>query len=300
MRVVLLGAAAGGGLPQWNCACRNCTLVRSGKIVSSTQSSVAFSADGIHWFLINASPDLSRQIEGASGLQPRAGQGRNSPIEGILLTNADLDHVLGLVLMREGNRLQIHAPVGIREALVTGLNFDSLAGAFGGVDWHPPSETDLQPLFLGNGEKSGLSYRALILSYDPPLYAKTATGVQSIAYEIRDTHGDGRLVVAPDVASISPAFLEALSKADAVLFDGTFWSSDELREVKDSARSSEQMGHLPISGGSLDILRDLPAKHKIYVHINNTNPVWRPDSFERKEVEQRGIRIGHDGLEFEL
>jgi pyrroloquinoline quinone biosynthesis protein B len=300
MRVVLLGAAAGGGLPQWNCACQNCTLVRAGKVAPSTQSSVAFSADGLRWFLINASPDLPRQIESLPNLQPRSTQGRNSPLEGILLTNADLDHVLGLILMREGNRLQIHAPAGVREALATGLNFESLAGAFGGADWHLPPEDDLRPLFLSNGEKSGLSYRAIALSHDPPLYAKSATGIQSIAYEIRDAGGGGRLVVAPDVASIFPAFLRILDAADAVLFDGTFWSSNELREIKKSASSSEEMGHLPISGGSLDILRDLPAKHKIYVHINNTNPIWRSDSFERREVELRGIQVGYDGLEFEL
>jgi pyrroloquinoline quinone biosynthesis protein B len=143
-------------------------------------------------------------------------------------------------------------------------------------------------------------YRAHRLSDDPPRYAKTVGGTQSVAYEIHDLQTDRRLVVAPDVASVSSIFLQALNETDAVLFDGTFWSSTELQEVQSKARTSEQMGHLPISSGSLDILRKLPARHKIYMHINNTNPIWQPDSPERKEVEQAGVQIGHDGLEFEL
>jgi pyrroloquinoline quinone biosynthesis protein B len=300
MRVVLLGAAAGGGLPQWNCACRNCTLARAGEIPVSTQSSVAFSVDGARWFLINASPDLPRQIESSPFLQPEAGSGRHSPIEGVLLTNADLDHVLGLILMREGGRLQIHAPAGISEALVCGLKFDALAEAYSGADWHLPPEGDFRPLALRDDEKSGLNYRMHLLSNDPPRYAKSAGGIQSGAYEIHDPRTGGRLMVAPDVASVSPALWEALHESDAVLFDGTFWSNNELRGFQRNARTSEQMGHLPISGGSLEILRQLPARHKIYVHINNTNPVWQPDSLERKEVEQSGIQIGYDGLAFEL
>jgi pyrroloquinoline quinone biosynthesis protein B len=298
VRIVVLGAAAGGGLPQWNCACRNCASARAGQIPASTQSSVAVSADGIHWFLVNASPDLPRQIESSPFLHPQ--ENRHSPIDGILLTNADLDHVLGLVLMREGGRLQIHAPPGIREALAGGMNFDALTAAFAGADWHAPSESDLHPLLLRDGAKSGLTYRAHRLADDPPRYAPAARGTQSVAYEIQDTDTGGRLIVAPDVASVPPAFLQALNRADAVLFDGTFWSSTELRESQPAARTSEQMGHLPISTGSLDLLRELPARHKIYLHLNNTNPVWQPDSIERKQVEQAGLRIAHDGLAFEL
>jgi len=300
MRVVLLGTAAGGGLPQWNCACRNCSDARTGKIPSSTQSSVAVSADGGHWFLINASPDLPRQIESTPALQPRAGEARHSPIQGVLLTNADLDHVLGLFLMREGGHLQINAPAGVREALIRGLNFASIAEAFGCVDWRTPPEDESLPLLLSSGEKSGLSHRAITLSDEPPLYAKSAAGSQSVAYEIEDASTGGRLLIAPDVASVSPSLLQALTKADAVLFDGTFWSSDELIQIKSSARTSEQMGHLPISGGSLEILRNLSARRRVYLHINNTNPIWRPDSPERQQVEQAGIMVGYDGLEFSL
>jgi len=300
MRVVLLGTAAGGGLPQWNCACPNCAAARAGKIPSSTQSSVAISADGERWFLINASPDLPRQIEAAPALQPRAGQTRHSPIAGVLLTNADLDHVLGLFLMREGGRLQVHTPAGVRDALLRGLNFASVAEAFGGVDWRTPPANESLPLLLPSGEKSGLGYRALTLSDEPPLYAKSASRAQSVAYEITDTSTGGRLLIAPDVASVSPGLQQALAEADAVLFDGTFWSSDELIQIKTSARTSEQMGHLPISGGSLEILRNLPARHRVYLHINNTNPLWRPDSPERHQVEEAGVEVGHDGLEFSL
>ena len=261
---------------------------------------MAISADGIHWFLVNVSPDLPRQIEASPFLQPRKGPVRNSPIEGALLTNADLDHVLGLILMREGARLQIHAPAGVREALGQGLNFETLAGAFGGADWHEPPESGVQPLLLRNGKESGLNYRAYLLSNDPPRYAPSVGGAQSVAYEIHDARTGKRIMIAPDAAAISPSFLEALNQADAIFFDGTFWSSNELRELQDSARTSEQMGHLPIAGGSLDVLRKLPARHKIYLHINNTNPIWRTDSSEGKQVEAAGIQIGYDGLELEL
>lgn len=217
-----------------------------------------------------------------------------------MLTNADLDHVLGLVLMREGEQLQLHAPAGIREALANGLNFDALAGAFCGVDWHLPSEASFLPLRLRGEEKSGLDYRAHRLSDEPPRYALSAGGTQSVAYEIRDAGTGRRLIVAPDVGSVSADFQKVLSEADAVLFDGTFWSSNELGEFRKNARTSEQMGHLPIAGGSLEVLRKLSARHRIYLHINNTNPIWQPDSPERQAVEEAGLQIGYDGLEFEL
>lgn len=298
MRVIILGAAAGGGLPQWNCACANCAAARTGEIAASTQSCVAIGTEQGGWFLINASPDLPRQIEATPVLQPQAG--RHSPIEGVLLTNADLDHVLGLFLLREGGKLSVHAPDGVRDVLVRGLNFDSVAQAFGGIDWHASPESKAKPLLLRNGEKSGLRYRAIALSNEPPLYARGALGLQSVAYEIEDEGTGKRLVVAPDVAEVSPELLDSMTKADAILFDGTFWSSRELIEVKPSARTAEEMGHLPISDGSLEILRKLPARHRIYLHINNTNPIWRPDSLERLEIEKGGITIGSDGLEFEL
>jgi pyrroloquinoline quinone biosynthesis protein B len=180
------------------------------------------------------------------------------------------------------------------------LNFESILGAFAGTDWRTPPENESLPLLLPSGEKSGLSYRALTLSHEAPLYAKSAAGAQSVAYEINDASTGGRLLIAPDVASVSPGLLQALTEADAILFDGTFWSGDELIQIKNSARTSEQMGHLPISGGSLEILRNLPAQHRVYLHINNTNPILQPDSPERQQVEQSGMAVGYDGLEFQL
>jgi pyrroloquinoline quinone biosynthesis protein B len=264
---------------------------------------VALSADGQNWFLINASPDLRAQIEAFSGLQPSAQTSRNSPIAAVLLTNADLDHVLGLFLLREKSSLRVHAPESVFQVLARELRLVDVLKPFCRLDWQDTSGDSPRSLLLENGERSGLKYRALPLSTQAPPYASSSTsgeGTQSVAYEIVDERSGGRMIVAPDVASITPELLLAMKTADAVLFDGTFWSNDELPNVTGKARTADDMGHLTVRDGSLTVLRDLKARHKIYLHINNTNPILNPDSSERAAVERAGIVVGHDGLEFEL
>ncbi|MCE0523308.1 MAG: pyrroloquinoline quinone biosynthesis protein PqqB [Methylacidiphilales bacterium] len=289
-------------MPQWNCHCPNCRDARAGWLASLTQSSVALSADGKAWFLVNASPDLRTQIEAFPGLHPQGPSLRQSPIEAVLLTNADLDHVLGLFLLREGNCLSIHATGAVRETLSKGLRLDALLGSFCGATWHEPPFDDHQPLKMRDGTKTGLSYRTIALAQTQPLYFRegAAKGAQSVAYEIRDDRTGGRLLIAPDVESLTPELTAALEKADAILFDGTFWSNDELQRVNGTARTALEMGHLPIETHSLKALRGLRARHRIFLHINNTNPILRPGSPERKEIEAANLTVGHDGLEFEL
>ena len=289
-------------MPQWNCNCANCHQARAGRLAPATQSGIALSADGLSWFLVNASPDLRVQIEAFPGLHPSGPSSRHSPIEAVLLTNADLDHVLGLLLLREGDSLPIHATHAVRETLIKGLRLEMLLGSFCGVTWHEPPLGSFSPLPSRTGKASGLSYRALALANAKPLYFQesSAEGAQSIAYEIRDERTGAKLLIAPDVERITPEFLNALREADAVLFDGTFWSNDELQRIKGGSRTALEMGHLPIQTQSLEVLRELPARHKILLHINNTNPVLRPGSPERAEVEAAGITVGHDGLELEL
>jgi len=241
-------------------------------------------------------------MEAFSGFHPSIASSRNSPLEAVLLTNADLDHVLGLVLLREGDRLNLHATPAVRETLVNGLHLEKLLGSFCGVNWHEPPLETFSPLPAHSGKESGLSYRALALASAQPLYWREgpSDGAQSIAYEIRDDRTGKILLIAPDVERITPELEAALRRAEAILFDGTFWSNDELQLVREGARTALEMGHLPIQTHSLEILRGLSSRHKILLHINNTNPILRPDSPERAEVEAAGITVGYDGLELDL
>lgn len=288
-------------MPQWNCACPNCAAARAGQIRPRTQSSVAVSDGHGAWFLINASPDLRAQIEANPDLQPTTGSGRNSPIAGVLLTNADLDHVLGLFLLREGGLLNIHATADTQSALDLSLGLNDILNAMCGTLWHKPPTARPAKLAAQDSGMPTLSYRAIELPGPPPRYvAKRSKGVHSVAYEIRDEQTGGRLVVAPDVAGVNRSLQEALTKSDAVLFDGTFWSEEELSVAKPGASAAREMGHLTINGGSLPILERLKARHRIYIHINNTNPVLALGSPERAQVEAAGVVVGYDGLEFEL
>ena len=264
---------------------------------------MAFSADGKTWFLVNASPDLRSQIESCPGLQPSTQMLRSSPISAVLLTNADLDHVLGLFLLREQSPLRLYAPKLIFEVLEQNLSLVSVMKPFCHVEWHDVPFDRLSPLTADDNEASGLLYRALPLSTKPPpftTYVTSPEGPQSVAYEIVDERTGGRLLVAPDVASITPELLLAMNGADAVLFDGTFWSNHEFQNITGNTRTADDMGHLPIRDGSLNVLRGLKGRIRIYLHINNTNPILAPDSCERAEVENAGLLIGYDGLEFEL
>jgi pyrroloquinoline quinone biosynthesis protein B len=262
---------------------------------------VSVSADGVHWYLVNASPDLRAQIEGFPPLQPRTGSGRNSPVEGVLLTNADLDHVLGLFLLREGEALILHATEAVRQTLSRALRLDQLLGAFCGVTWRTPT-SESSPLTFRDGSASGLYGRAIFLPGTQPLFAAGPISDDeghSIAWQIADGSTGARLLVAPDVAVMTAELRGAMEESDAVLLDGTFWSGDEMSGVKRSARTASEMGHLPIRG-SLETLRNLRARYKVYIHINNTNPILALDSSERAVVEEAGIVVGEDGMDFLL
>jgi pyrroloquinoline quinone biosynthesis protein B len=281
IRIHILGSAAGGGLPQWNCACANCVAARLGKIAPQMQSSVAISGDSEgfqHWFLINASPDLARQIERTPPLQPRGGSPRNTPIAGVLLTNADIDHALGLLLLRQQEtRLVVYAADETRHALAW---IDSVLSRFCGIEWRK-IRTDFQSL------RGGLAFRAIELP-------------ESVAFQFRDDRSGATALFAPSVGELTEELRNAVHASDVVLFDGTFWSDGELRVVRPGARTAREMNHLPISDGSLDLLGQSPAHLKIYMHINNTNPILMPGTPERAQVEQAGIEIARDGLEILL
>ncbi len=263
---------------------------------------MAISADGASWFLVNASPDLRAQIEAFPALWPRPDSIRNTPIAGVLLTNADLDHVLGLYLLREATQLRIVAPEPIFRVLAHDLRLIETLRPFCKIQHDEPPYEGFAPLPSADGQPGALSLRAIPLSAKPPPFSsgEISEGPQSVAYEILDERTQGRLVVAPDVAAITPELQQAMENSNAVLFDGTFWSNLEFRQITGKTRSADDMGHLPIESGSLNVLRKLTARHRIYFHINNTNPILDPDSPERAAVESAGLTVGHDGLELEL
>jgi pyrroloquinoline quinone biosynthesis protein B len=304
MRIRLLGTAAGGGVPQWNCNCAVCREARagSGRVEPRTQSCVAISADDRRWFLLNASPDLRGQIEAFPPLHPFSDRVRISPIEGVLVTNADLDHTLGLLLLREGEKLPVHATHQTRRSLTEGLLLGPVLESFCGLDWiEPPHE--LSPLQLRDGSPSGLRYQAIEVGGKPPRFAKdlpTSSGGIVIGFRILDERTGGRLVFLPDVAGLNDALLAQISDCDVLLFDGTFWSETEMSERGVGVATAASMGHVPISGasGSFALLAGVKAAKKIYIHINNTNPILLQDSTERQRVEAAGWTIGRDGMEF--
>ncbi len=254
------------------------------------------------WYLINASPDLRAQIESFSPLRPKPESARNTPIAGVLLTNADLDHVLGLFLLREAGRLRIFSPQSVIEVLANDLRLTEVLRPSCKIECYEAPYDGFAPLPSGDGTTGDLRVRAIPLSAQPPPYSsmEVPTGPQSVAYEITDERTKGRLVVAPDVAELRPELLRAMEAADAVLFDGTFWSELEFQRVTGRERTAADMGHLPVETGSLEALRKLKARLKIYFHINNTNPILAPGTRERAAVESAGIKIGEDGFEFEL
>lgn len=280
IRIHILGSAAGGGLPQWNCACPNCIAARAGKIDSQTQSSIAISGDSeeIQFWLINASPDLLRQIENTTALQPHRDASRNTPIAGVLLTNADIDHSLGLLLLRQQQKpVVVYATDQTRVALAW---LDRTLARFCGIEWRKV-RSDFQRL---NGS---IAFRAVELSH-------------SVAFQLLD-EASGRLaLVAPAVSEVTRDLSEAAADSEVIFLDGTFWSDDELAAVRPGARSAREMNHLPINGGSLDFMCQSSARRKIYTHINNTNPILMPGSPERTQLDQAGIEVGRDGLEIVL
>jgi pyrroloquinoline quinone biosynthesis protein B len=303
MRIILLGTAAGGGVPQWNCNCPNCRDARAGdaRVARRTQSSVAVSADGKARFLLNASPDLRIQLESHGPLHPRTNKPRSSKIHAVLLTNADLDHTLGLLLMREGQRIRIHASPHVRSALTQGISMAPILSSFCGMQWiNPPRK--LSPLLRRDGSKSGLQYQAIPLIGKPPRFMKGRASAgfgHSIGYRIVDEKTKGRILVLPDVAVLDEATINALSDCDILLFDGTFWSENEMREQRVGNLRAKKMGHVPIGGphGSLKRLAQLPVVRKLYIHINNTNPILRKDSPECAAVQTAGVEVGRDGME---
>ncbi|WP_410640749.1 pyrroloquinoline quinone biosynthesis protein PqqB [Amycolatopsis sp. lyj-346] len=273
MKVILLGTAAGGGCPQWNCACRLCTA----GLVPRSQDCVAISADGAGWYLLNCSPDIRSQILGTPEL--RAGPGpRESPLRGVLLTDAELDHTLGLLMVRESGGLPVWAPAAALSALSP---LRAIVDGYG--DWTWSSDVDI----------SGLRVDVLPVSDKRPKYATaTAGGPWVVAYRITDPATGGVLVYAPCLRSRPPGFDAFVADASLVLLDGTFYAPDEMAGV--GGPDQLAMGHLPITA-SLPLVA---GRHWAFTHLNNTNPVLDPASAEHAAVLAAGASLPPDGTRY--
>ena len=313
MLVRILGSAAGGGFPQWNCACPNCRAQRAGSFrgKARTQAQVAINGDGQSWFLLGASPDLRAQIEATPELRPRAASGENarqSPISGAVLLNADLDHVLGLLLLRELQPLRVHATKSVHRILTKDNSiFAMLQRVPNQVAWIEFMPGAQFPLLNPAGEDCGLRCRPLPLGshfpayVSPPRRSQLAPLEASMGLFLESSSGK-RLAYMPAVPRLETLLLKQLDSCDVLLFDGTFWSEDELIRVQGSGQTAYDMGHVPVSfaGGSLARLAEVKHPRKIYIHINNTNPMLNEAGPEHAQVREAGWDIAEDGWQFEI
>jgi len=306
MRIRILGSAAGGGVPQWNCRCPNCEAARQGSttIRPRTQSSVAVTADNRYWFLLNVSADVRAQLAACSDLWPPAGTPRGTPIVGCVLTDAEIDHTSGLLQLREGCIFGIYSTPTVRRWLSEHLPIRSVLSSFADRPWIDLPLDEQIELKLPDGAPSGLQLRAFELDGDEPRFVPASAGAAGavVGLEIEEPARGGKIVYAPGIAEISDRLRSAAAGADCLVIDGTFWSDNELPSMGIGNLTAREMGHVPVSGteGSLDWLASLPARHKVYVHINNTNPMLDETGAQFRDVSRQGVRVAQDGDEFEI
>ena len=299
LHVIVLGSAAGGGFPQWNCRCPVCRLAWDGdpRVSHRTQSSLAVSADGRSWTLLNASPDLRQQVLATPALHPRHGD-RDTPISAVMLTNGDVDHIAGLLCLRERQPFRLLASPAIQAMIASDPAFGVLDPAV--VERSPVRSGE--PVDLG----AGLSAEAFPVPGKVPLFLET--GAVDIGTETEMTTGldilagGRRMVYVPGCAAVTDRLLERIDGADLLVFDGTTYTDDEMVRLGLSPKTAARMGHLAMSGpgGSMAALADVTVGRRIYSHINNTNPVLVDGSPERRAVEAAGWEIAFDGMEIVL
>lgn len=298
LRALILGTAAGGGLPQWNCGCRNCVLARElgSGINPQTQSSLAVSADGEHWAILNTSPDIRQQMTAHEALHPKFV--RHTPISSVLLTNGDIDHIAGLLILREKQGFTVFLTAAIMEVIEQNPIFNALDRdhvTFTTIALNEPFE--LAPR---------LQAELFSVPGKVPLFMEGETvdtkleGDQTVG--VRLTAGGKTAFYIPGCAAMTPALEARLKGAEIVFFDGTVFENEELISTKTGQKTGARMGHMAMSGedGSIAAFEKLNVAHSIFVHINNTNPVWDKDSPERATVEAAGWVVGHDGMEVTL
>jgi pyrroloquinoline quinone biosynthesis protein B len=303
VRIKVLGSAAGGGFPQWNCNCRNCAGLRSGTLRARprSQSSIAVSGDGERWVLFNASPDILAQIRAMPELQQRH-RVRGSNIAAVALTDGQIDHVSGLLLLREGDRLPLYTTELVHEDLAAGFPVLRLLDHFCGVDWHRIS---IDARWFAIDGIDGIDLQALPLVSKPAPFSMRRDAPQpgdNIGFVIRDRRSRRSVFYAPGLAEIDDRVSRAMIGVDCLLVDGTFWTDDEMISLGVGRKHAREIGHLPQAGagGMIERLREFPNARRVLIHINNTNPILDEDSVERRTLEREGIEVAFDGMELAL
>jgi pyrroloquinoline quinone biosynthesis protein B len=299
LSIIVLGTAAGGGVPQWNCGCDNCRAARNGHPeLKATQASIAVSADGQHWFLINASPDLRQQLADTPALHPRAL--RHSPIAGVILSNGEVDAIAGLLSLREGTPFNLYGHQRVLDLLAENSIFNVLKPALVPRIAITP-DAAFQPA-LPDGAPSGLEILPFIAPGKAALFVEeTSTNEDgdTLGFVIRDKVGGESLVFLTACAALPPAVEAHLRGAKLAFFDGTLFTDDEMIRLGLSAKTGQRMGHMAMSA-AIPALDGLGIEQKIFLHINNSNPALLPGSPERRTVEQAGWQIPADGMEITL
>jgi pyrroloquinoline quinone biosynthesis protein B len=308
MRIKILGSAAGGAFPQWNCGCSNCSRLRQGTLRGKprSQAQVAVSNNGSSWYLLNASPDLRTQIEATPELHPQAAI-RETAIAGIVLLSGDVDAVLGLLLLREFQPLNVYATASIRRILQDNCLFNVLQRMPQQVRWN-----DIRPgirfeLSSPDGVTAEIVCEAIALSGNYPVYVKRDDRMQLAEDEavlglMVASAGGKRLLYVPSLPRLDATLVAAMEESDLLLIDGTFWADDELARTRGRGPSAREIGHLPIAGadGTLQTLARVKRPRKIYIHVNNTNLILDEDSPEYRQVREAGWEVAEDGWEFQL
>lgn len=308
MRVVVLGAAAGGGVPQWNCNCEICRAARGSRPeLQASQASIAISADGEHWFLVNASPDLRQQLIATPQLHPKTGHLRHSPIAGVILTNGEVDAVAGLLSLREGWPFTIYAHQRVLSILKSNSIFNVLDEER--VRRQPIEFNAAFELKLPDGSPSGLEVVPFAVPGKRAWYLEIAlhpddddVSGDTLGLRIADKRSGEYFYFIAACAALTPDLRPRLQGAPLIFFDGTLWRDDELIAAGLGGKTGQRMGHMAMSGddGAIAALADLGIARKIFLHINNSNPVLLPDSAERRAAESSGWQIPSDGMEITI
>lgn len=305
MHIRVLGAAAGGGFPQWNCNCKNCDGLRKGTLraVARTQSSIIVSSDGTNWVLFNASPDLLTQIKNTPALQPGRAI-RDTGIRAVVLMDGQIDHTTGLLMLREGKQpLNIYCTDMVHEDMTTGNPLFTILGHYCGVKWHRLSIASDKEYAIEGIEH--LRFTSVSLKSKAPPYSPHRNDPHdgdNIGMRIVDQSSGKSLFYAPGLGEIEPHIKPFMAAADCLMVDGTFWTDDEMVAMGISQKRAREIGHLPQSGesGMIGVLKPLRASRKILIHINNTNPILDEDSPQRAELVRAGIEVAFDGMAIDL
>ncbi|MFE6175828.1 pyrroloquinoline quinone biosynthesis protein PqqB [Streptomyces sp. NPDC056464] len=298
MLLLVLGTAAGGGIPQWNCACPGCSGARAHPHRRRRHASLAVRTGEGRWYVVNATPDIGDQIEGRPELHPGPGP-RQTPLAGVILTDAELDHTLGIARLREADGFEVLATAPVRQALLERLRLGEVLAPYTDVTWRELPGHGAGPL---GGAASGLQISGIPVSGKRPRYAADAPDDESwvVALRLYDPASGTSALYAPALAAWPDRLQQAAEEADCVIVDGTFWDDEEPRRTGISSRTATGMGHLPIDGpgGTAERLAQLSARC-LYTHLNNTNPLVDPAAPQHKRLARLGIEVAHDGTVIE-